>query len=85
MPFDLAPTTAPTPSLSPCEREALDAFVDALRGATLEEALHIAGALLDDGSWEPWMLGALLRVHRKDVVELLRRLGPLFRSTTGAR
>ena len=78
MPFDVAPHTPPTPSLTANEREALDAFVDALRDATLDEALLIAAVLLEDGDWRPWMLGALLRVHRKDVVELLRRLGPLY-------
>lgn len=77
MPLDVFPT-APTPSLSPLEREEVEAFVDALRGAPLDETLLISEALIDDGSWQSWMLGALLRVHRKEVVELLRRLGPLF-------
>ncbi len=78
MPVDFVPATPPTPSLSPREREEVDAFVDALRGACLDETLMVADVLLNDGAWRPWMLGALLRLNRKDVVELLRRLGPLF-------
>ena len=76
MSLDVVFTTARL-SMSPLEREAADAFCDALRGADLDDALFVAGALLDDGDWRPWMLPALLHLHRGRVVELLRRLGPL--------
>ena len=77
MPLDVFPT-APTPSLTPLEREEVDAFVAALRGAPLDETLMIVGALVDGGAWEPWMLGALLRVHKGEVAALLAGLAPLF-------
>jgi hypothetical protein len=81
MPLDDAPVTAITPSLSACDREAVVAFVDALRGGSIDDSLFVVAALVDGGDWRPWMLPALLRVHRADVVELLRRVGPLI---TGA-
>lgn len=65
-----------SPLPPPAERR--HPLIDGLDGGDVDATVDVVRRLLSNGDWRPWMLRALLRLHRHEVARLLSLLRPLL-------